>query len=163
MHALSTRGEGRSTTYQSCCACLCTGNDFPGPPVLSAPSYLHAGRNKKRIVRVGEQLRGWREEQRTVLAYRKQTSHTGQRAAATSTPPLHQTLFPVLTLPADFFPHIPSCPLQLPLMTLMCIVQLLNVLFLFLSISISSLAPLSFCEMLTLASEASLCLPHRRT
>lgn len=47
--------------------CLCAVNDFPRPPALCGPPRLRPGRNKKRIVRAGEQLRktaeGDREEE----------------------------------------------------------------------------------------------------
>lgn len=56
MHVLDTWGVGQNITYQSYCVCLSTVNDFPRPPALSGPPCLHPGRNKKRIVRVGEQL-----------------------------------------------------------------------------------------------------------
>lgn len=55
--ATATSTRGRSRTYRSYCACLCTVNDFPGPPALGTPSGLHPARNKKRIVRVAERLR----------------------------------------------------------------------------------------------------------
>lgn len=62
-HACVERGR----TYQSYCVCLCAVNDFPRPPALCGPPRLRPGRNKKRIVRAGEQLRktaeGDREEE----------------------------------------------------------------------------------------------------
>ena len=71
--------------YQSVCLCLCAVNDFPRPPVLCGPPCLHPGRHKKRIVRVGEQLRrraeGPREEEGRDTAYRKQTRPYSTKAS----------------------------------------------------------------------------------
>lgn len=53
---LSTRGDGQNITYQSYCVCLCTVNDFPRPPQLYSPPFLHPGGNKERIVSLGEQM-----------------------------------------------------------------------------------------------------------
>lgn len=39
------------------CVYVCVVTDFPGPPALCGPPCLRPGRKKKRIVRVGEQLR----------------------------------------------------------------------------------------------------------
>lgn len=85
IHVLITWADGQNTTYQSYCVCLCAVNDFPRPPALCGPPRLRPGRNKKRIVRAGEQLRRRAEEGRDI-AYRKQTRPYSTKASE-DTPP----------------------------------------------------------------------------
>lgn len=62
-HNANKWANRQSITYQPYCMRLCVVNDFLRRPALCGLSCLRPGRNKKRIVRVGEQLR-WRAKGR---------------------------------------------------------------------------------------------------
>lgn len=173
--------------------CLCAVNDFPRPPALCGPPCLRPGRNKQRIVMVGEQQRkraeGRGRRKGGIHHIENKQGLRVQRPARTPTPsPPKIPLFPLslfLFLCLLFFswllsPHLSAlsfplclvlvwrpyfCSLFPWLFVFACVLFRLTSYALFLFLSIYFLLRFSrhLCENVTLVSEASACLPHRQT